>query len=1328
MAESALRKPDPLVFDENIAENWRKFELEFDVYCQVCFSDANDKQKSYLLLNLAGSDAIEKEQSFVYGEGESKEKLKTLKQKFEEVCKPQGNVIIDRHKFLTRAQLDTETMLTYISSLRILVKPCKYGDLADEMVRDRIVCGIKSDTVRKQLLKEATLTLTKAVEICKVHEVSLQHTREINDKANNSKEVNAIHNKPNYSSKRPKPSRPMSSSISNCINCGGSHAASRKACHAFGKTCTACGKPNHFAPVCKSSKPPDKHYDVKPKRQFGRKHTHELDMDDSDDDLFEVHGLQSVATKNEIHCSVNVNGQDVPMKIDTGAKCNVMSLQLFKAIRSNEKINRETSISLIAYGGTTMQTLGTTTINGVLSNQTHVSLVFHIIDKQVSTILGLEDALNLKLLSLHSAIYEVSDGDTPDSFSSQILSQYKDRFDDELGQLPAIYKMRIDESVAPVIKPARRIPIAMEQKVKDELDRMTRLGVIKPEPEPTEWVSYMVAAKKKSGEIRICIDPKDLNHALLRPHHPMKTVEDVASRMAGATVFSTLDAKASFWQMKLDQASSKRTTFATPFGRYRFLRMPFGISTASEVYQRTMEHLFAGYPCAIIVDDLLIWGSTVEEHDRNLHKVLERCREVNLKLNVKKCKFRLDHISYVGHEFTSRGLLPDSSKIEAIKNMPAPTDVAGVQRFLGAVNYLHKFIENLSEKTAALRQLLHKDTAWTWEDHHQKCFDSLKNELCHAPTLKYFNPAKQVKLTVDSSKSGLGAACLQDEAPIAYASRSLTSAELNYAQIEKELLAATFACSKFHDFIYGKSGVIIETDHKPLITIVKKPLHAAPPRLQRMLLQLQKYDLHFEYKCGKELYLADTLSRAYLDHDPSVDYSFKYEVMSISEVTALHSTKLQEMQEATKSDVILKQLMKMIKQGWPDKYKSVPLCLQPFFAVRDELSIQDGIVLKGTKVVIPESLQPRLIQQGHKGHPGIPRTTQRLKDIVFWPTIALDVEDALKKCATCNSMSSHQAKQSMIVPPVPDLPWTDISADIMEWNNSHYLVVVDSYSGWFELDVLTSMTSKSIISRLKRQFATHGIPNTLMTDNCPNFVSHEFKAFAHDWNFTLKNSSPFYAQSNGLAENAVKQAKKLLESCKRDGTDPMLALLNIRNIPRDDTLGSPAQRLMSRRTRGILPISKPLLDPTPRDSTQVQQRIEQRRYQQKRYYDKTATHLPPLHNDQTVRIQTPKGYDRLAVVKGHAAGPRSYIVTEDGKDYVRNRRHLKAVNEPAPQHVSEKFTDTLPPSTPATNVTEPPSQPTQSPAPAPPPSNLPPGVRVSSYGRVIKPNPKYADK
>ena len=339
--------------------------------------------------------------------------------------------------------------------------------------------------------------------------------------------------------------------------------------------------------------------------------------------------------------------------------------------------------------------------------------------------------------------------------------------------------------------------------------------------------------------------------------------------------------------------------------------MPFGITSASVVFQRAMEELFAGYPCAIIVDDLLVWGEETADHDVNLKKVLERAREVGMKLSPKKCKFPLNEVSYVGHQFTNGGLKPDEAKVAAFKAVPTLDGPKALCQFLGMTNYFHKFISNFSEKTAPLHELLWNDAHWSWEPAQQQAFDTLKADISQPPVLRYFDPLKPVTLSVDASKSGLGAACLQDGLPVAYASRALTEAETRYAQIEKELLSATFACRKFHDFIYGRQATI-ETDHKPITAVVNRPLHLAPVRLQRMLLQLQKYDLKFFYKKGTELYVADTLSRSYTDEksDSNVD-----EQVDILSLTSISPARMAELHKHTLADPVMQKVTHFISNG-----------------------------------------------------------------------------------------------------------------------------------------------------------------------------------------------------------------------------------------------------------------------------------------------------------------------------------------------------------------------------------------------------------------------------
>ena len=374
----------------------------------------------------------------------------------------------------------------------------------------------------------------------------------------------------------------------------------------------------------------------------------------------------------------------------------------------------------------------------------------------------------------------------------------------------------------------------------------------------------------------------------------------------------------------------------------------------------------------------------------------------------------------------------------------------------------------------------------------------------------------------------------------------------------------------------------------------------APTRLQKMMLKLQRYDINIVYKRGKELYIADTLSRAYLPtvEEPTED---EFEVMTLLTVSPARITQLQE---DTAADRTCKTLYNLIQDGWPTYYKDVPKSAQPYHHIRDELMVDDGLVMRGTRVVIPLQQQEDMLQQLHAGHSGIDATKRRARELMYWPTMNKNINYMVARCSPCNALKPHQQKEPMKMHTVPDLPWTFIATDMFEWHGDCYSVLVDFYSGWYEIDKLANTTSSTVIRKLKRHFAAHGISMLLMSDNGSQYTSREFKEFAAQWEFEHVTSSPTYPQSNGLAERAVRSAKSIMEKCYRDGTDTYLALLQNRNMPRDTNLPSPAQRLMSRRLRTTLPTVKSLLIPSTQKN--VRENLSKKRLQNKKYYDKSS--------------------------------------------------------------------------------------------------------------------------
>ena len=451
------------------------------------------------------------------------------------------------------------------------------------------------------------------------------------------------------------------------------------------------------------------------------------------------------------------------------------------------------------------------------------TLRFELLETSHHSLLSLQTCLDLKLLS-----YEVESVCLVEAHNKltkdQIVADYPEVFRG-LGLFPGEYTIELDTAIPPVQNRPRRIPHTMKQAVESKFAEMEKAGIIAQVDTPTDWISNMTAVwKADKKQVRICLDPQDLNKAVKRNHFGMPTLDDVLPRLVGAKVFSILDAKDGFLHVKLSEESS-------------FL----GIDGV-----------------AVLADDILIFGKGDNmkeaqcQHDEALLRVLQRAREYNIKLNKDKMQLHLPELVYIGHRVSAAGIKPDPAKVAAIKQMPALKSVPDVRRFLGMCNYLARSILKLSQVSEPLRKLLEADRVFQWGNAEQKAFVDLKTLICEDQLLNFFDVTKPVVIQCDASSVGLGATLMQGGRPVLSASRSLTKSEKNYVAIELECLAIVFACRKFDQFIYGKQ-VVVETDHKqPLEVIAKKTLLAALRRLQRMLLQLQRYDLDITYHPGNE--------------------------------------------------------------------------------------------------------------------------------------------------------------------------------------------------------------------------------------------------------------------------------------------------------------------------------------------------------------------------------------------------------------------------------------------------------------------------------------------
>ena len=947
----------------------------------------------------------------------------------------------------------------------------------------------------------------------------------------------------------------------------------------------------------------------------------------------------------------DVNGQQLALEIDTAAHCNVISLNTVRRlgledqiVTSNVLINGVHNEAKRPHGSIKI-------LCGYRDKK--MNLEFQVLNSSRDiNLIGRTDSVKLNLVARVHAV------DKRES-CERIIKSFSDVLGDEIGCLPGEYHIKIDESVHPVVHPPRTLPVAIRDQVRKELEHLENCGILAKVTEPTDWVNSMVAVRKKNGRVRICIDPSDLNRAIKREHFPMSTIEDIATRLHGSKLYSTLDANSGYFQIRLSEESSRLTTFNTPFGRYRYLRMPMGLKCSAEVFQREMSSQFADIDgVEIVVDDILIHGKSEDEHNEILRNVLLRAREIGLKLNRSKSHIGLSEVNYVGHRLTGEGLKPTRERVEAIANMRPPENVQELETILGMIAYVSKFIPGLSTLNAPLRDLKTRPD-WKWGANEQKALDVIKKALTSDPVLKYYDVNKPVVLSVDASSRGLGAALIQDKAVIAYASRSLTETEQRYAQIEKETLAVVFGCTKFHKMLYGRH-FIVESDHKPLEVILNKSILSAPMRIQRMILKLQPYSFKLIHVRGKSLGLADCLSRLpYGRSEQLLD-----DELMVCPVDTIVGPQHSKFLVATEADDELQLLKKTILTGWPEVKTKVPPGVVNFWNVRDELSTYNGLLFRGSRIIVPKLLQPEMIAQIHKSHMGVVLSKQRARDLMYWPGMSSQIEDIVSKCSTCLKYRNNQPKEPLFVQPLPERPWSKVGADLFELHGKHYLLLVDYYSNFVEVEKLEVLTTSGVIQIMKRMIARYGIIDNLVSDNGPQFASRQFSDFVAAYNIVHTTSSPLRAQSNGLAERSIQTVKRLMYKCYETGEDLYLALLDLRNTPRDNQVGSPAQRLMGRRTRTRLPTCSELLKPKVMQPTVVSNGLQRHRMTQKKYFDRGRRALPKINEDDAVRIKMPKGWQPAEYVARHQQ-PRSHIVRSGDQDrvYRRNRDQLLITRE-----------------------------------------------------------------
>lgn len=1243
-----FRPPAKLTLDGNLSHAWNSFKQQFLIYMTASKKNVEEqKVQVAVFLNIIGEEAIELFNTFELSEAQ-KGNLDSIMQAFEDYCCPRKNETYERFMFFNRHQRDGEPFDHYFTELKKLAKTCNFGTQTDSLIRDRIILGMKDSSLQEKLLRTENLTLADAVRQCRLLEISktqakvVQKGVDVQGMGPIADEVKRV--------KNPKKKMPDKQQYE-CLKCGTTH--SRGNCPAFGKECNYCHGFNHFVVGCMRKKQVNANNtnkinsgslstNVRSKRSNKSKSQSQVNEVETEVyiDTISLDNVQTVNGMNAWTTDTEVNGHKIVCKLDTGANCNCMSLKTYKQVKIDEVIEKS-NVAIMTYGNNRISCVGSVTFKCFVKKMP-CNIKFIIIDADCTPILGLNACIKLGLLQKVDAVVAKS--------KEEFINKNAEVFEGT-GKVPYKYKIVLKKDSVPFVSKCRRVPDSIKPQLKKTLDNLLERGIIDKVEQPTDWVNNIVIVEKPNKSLRICLDPLHLNKSVCLDQFPIPTLDELALKLKGKTMFTVLDLKDGFYQVPLDSDSAKLCTFVTPMGKYCFKRLPFGLNVSPEVFQRINEKLFGDLGIGIYFDDFIIAGTCEEEHDKILEAVIKRAKENGVRFNKNKLQYKVNSVKYLGQVFSADGVQPDPEYINAIMKLKVPANKKELLKIIGMINYLTKYIPRLSDIMLPLRELTKEKVSFAWTENHTDIFNKIKNLITQIPNLKIFDPKLPIEIQTDASLHGIGGCLLQHGQPVAFCSRSLTETEIKYPQIDKEMLGICFSLNKFHHFIYGRK-IVVKTDHKPLVAICEKDFYKVSNRLQRLKLKLLRYNIKVEYLPGKLMIIADLLSRSFLKNDEVPEESVV--VHSVSIELPISEKTLAKLRHATVEDSNFQLIREYFERGWPEKNSFLNNGeLKFFFKVKDELHFNEGLLFHLDKLVVPSSLRHEMLQKLHIGHFGIEKTKARARSIFYWPGLTKAVTNVVSKCESCIKYSRKPVKEPIKQHDRPNIPFYKVAADIMTYGSNDYLVLVDYYSNWIELIKLESKTATEIINKLKVIFTQFGVPKTFMSDNMP-FNSIAFKEFADAWEIDIITSSPLYPQSNGLAERAVGICKGILRKC--EGDEVHKALLEYRVTPVSGLNVTPSELLQGRILRTQLPCSTQVLKKKVHFDDR---KLEEKREKTAKYYNRQARPRKKFNEGDSVVMRKESQWIPAEVIKNTQFPNSFWVRDETGHTYRRNSSFLK---------------------------------------------------------------------
>ena len=709
-----------------------------------------------------------------------------------------------------------------------------------------------------------------------------------------------------------------------------------------------------------------------------------------------------------------------------------------------------------------------------------------------------------------------------------LVSEYIDVFPDELPkELPPERAIdhRIDllpDSV-PVSKPTYKMSLAEMDELRRQIDDLMSRGLIRPSTSP--YGSPVLFVRKKNGELRLCIDYRALNKQTVKNTYPLPRIDELLDRLYGATIFTKLDLRSGYHQVRVQEADIYKTAFRTRYGLYEFVVLPFGLCNAPATFMRLMNDIFRDEldRCVLVyLDDILVFSPTVEQHLRDIKTILEKLRLHRLYAKLTKCEFLKEEILFLGHLISAKGLRMDPDKVKVILDWPDLTSAEEVLSFLGLVNFYHRYLDHLADFACPMSDLLKSRNPFVWGSAQKAAFRRLKKAITKDPILAHFARLDPIEIHCDASNKAVGAEMTQNGHPVAFLSRKLSATELNYPIHDKELLAIVHALTKWRTYLHGSTTPIkIMTDHASLKYLATQP--TLSHRQARWLEKLAEFDYEIVYTPGPMNIVPDALSRR-----PDYNLAAVYESS-----TTIGLPLLDSIRSALPSDPDFGPVLARLNES--EQY-----------ATHSEYRMENNLLFlrEGDRMCIPDVSEVRttLLQEVHdsilSGHPGLDKTYTRLAEIAYWPNMRKHVEKYVKSCHTCRVSKTQTTKPSGLLQPlsVPDRPWTHIAMDLITHlprtkdDHDAIAVFVDRFSKAAHFVACkTTCTAEDLADIFFKNVSRHhGTPISIVSDRdvrfCSRFWTHLFKRLGT----RLDMSTAYHQQTDGQSERTIQTLEQYL--------------------------------------------------------------------------------------------------------------------------------------------------------------------------------------------------------